>query len=497
MNSGGDGVPLWLHGRQQGRWSQTDKTQWLNRVQSSFAYKPTSNWSFNAAVELDYEPLDSEVYFHTIHMEAHYQFLSLRVGRHIFNPLLEDSNQGNGSYLFGDNYRPILRITAGIPIYTPLPLFFRRIEVRGEISHGKLDDHYQEWSHKNELLHEKYAYLRVNLGKVKPYVGVSHSAILGGYDDDGQPIPVDYWKSFVAKSSEKIGGGDALNAAGAHMGLYDFGAYFSSSSKGDFHIYYQAPFSDASGMRLLVRNIDQIFGVNWTLPKRSFLTNITLEWIHTAHQSGNGMPDFTDGQGLSFTAPQLREMDLDEFMLTNFGQTKDTPYNLKEVFRYLEDAYNHGNPFGGRDGYMSNGSYPSGWTYYGDIMGSPLNLIQHQLRHKNPKLGTDTGNLIVNDRYKAIHLGASGRMNSFLEWNLKATFSRNYGSYYQQYPGRYTWDKTEDYFFEEGLRQTYFMIGAKWNSKRLSFLHISTDLGLDVGEIFNSYGAKVGLNYTF
>ena len=501
MNSGGDGAPMWLHGRQQGRWDQMGKTQWINIVQSSFTYRPTSDWNLHASVELDYQSFHSEVYFHTAQISAQYKFLSLRMGRHLFDPLLEKTNLGSGSYLFGDNYRPLLRVTAGIPNYTPLPSFLNRIEVKGEISHAKLDDHWGEWSHNNELLHEKYAYLRVNLGKVKPYVGISHSAIMGGYYSDGSSIPIDFWKSFMAKGSEKIGGGDATNAAGAHMGLYDVGAYLSTPTNGDFHLYYQAPFSDSSGMWFLIRNIDQLFGVNWTLPKASFLNNITLEWISTSYQSGNGMPDarvsIDGGKPELVVSFMLDDPDYRKDLMTRLGVDNPGSYSKNEVSDYLQNHFNNGHRFGGRDGYMSNGVYPSGWTYYGDIMGSSLNLTQHQLRHKNPELGAYIRNLIVNDRYKAIHLGVSGRIAPFLEWNFKATFSKNYGSYFQEYPGRYTWEKTKDYFFEEGLQQTYLMIGGKWNSEKLSFLSISTELGLDIGEIFNSYGLKVGVNYAF
>lgn len=501
LNSGGDGVPLWLHGRQQGRWDQVEKTQWVNTLQSSFTYRPTSDWDLQASVEVDYQPVNNEAYFHTAQISAQYKFLSLRIGRHLFNPLIEESNLGSGSYLFGDNYRPLLRVTAGIPNYTPLPFFLKRFEVKGEISHGRLSDQWHGWSHESELLHEKYAYLRASLGRVKPYVGLSHSAIMGGYYSDGSSIPIDFWKSFMAKGSEKIGGGDATNAAGAHMGLYDVGAYLTTPNNGDFHFYYQAPFSDSSGMWFLIRNIDQVFGINWTLSKASLLNSVTLEWISTSHQSGNGMPDaliaFDEGKPELVVSFQLDDPLYRKELMTRLGVENPESYSKDEISSYLQKHFNNSNRFGGRDGYMSNGVYPSGWTYYGDIMGSPLNLTQYQLRHKNPELGTYTRNLIVNDRYKAIHLGASGRMTSFLAWSLKATFSKNYGSYFQEYPGRYTWDRTENYFFEDGLRQAYLMIGGRWNPKKITSLSINAEFGLDLGEIFNNHGAKIGVNYAF
>jgi len=502
LNANGDGIPLWLQSLEEGRWHQKDASQRLAAFRTRYSYKPNANWLLSAAGEIDYNRSVENLRLHRAALYIEYRFLKLSIGRQTFAPIFDQPNNGTGSYLYGNNDRPITRITAGIPKYTAFPGRLNRLEIRGGISHGKLDDQFESWSHRNVLLHEKYFYLRFNAGRIKPYAGLNHSALLGGYRDDGTKIPIDYWKSFFAKSSDKIGGGDATNAAGAHMGLYDFGFYIHNRA-GFFQIYYQAPFADNSGMNLFVRNKDQIAGISWNPTKNRFLTNLTVEWINTTHQSGNGMPDaivtLSDNSTQTIIAYQLNDPTFRENLMTSLGVENPETYTKEMVSQYLEDNFNYGNKFGGRDGYMSNGTYPAGWTNEGYIMGSPLNLTQYQLSHINN--ATAEGNsgdmLIINDRYKAIHTGASGILNTRISWRMKITISRNYGSYYQEYPGRYTWQKTPNYFFENGINQLYTQIGFLWQPKNIKYLTLSADAGYDYGEILKSYGVRIGLHLNY
>lgn len=505
MAASGDLAPLWLYARQQGRWGAGSDAQFLGRgfVDAHYGLGQRFNMSLN--VEGNYNREVADLYFHSYALEVRWQALGLRVGRHLFNPVFEKGYKGHGSYLFGDNARPVDRITAGIPHYTKLPAPFNRIEIKGEVSHGWLNDAHNGATkfHKEVLLHEKYAYLRWDGGKWKPYAGLNHSAFMGGYATNGQKVPMDYWRSILAKSSAKIGGGDATNAGGAHMGLFDFGVYLESEA-GLFRFYYQAPFSDGSGMKLFTRNLDQILGVTWQPVDRRFLHHLSLEWINTAHQSGNGMPDarvtFNDGGtplSMSIIAFQLDDPAFREALMTRLGVDAPGSYTKDAVSNYLENNFNSGNPFGGRDGYMSNGVYPAGWTHYGMVMGSPLALTSAQLTHLEAPLGTYNGNLIVNDRYKAVHLGAEGRLTESWTWDLMLTITRNYGSYFQQYPGRYTWDETPGYFFKGGKNQFYARWGFGWKLPIAQPLELKGAVAIDVGELSDTYGLQMGLLWLF
>lgn len=488
-------MPLWFYANNQGRWNYTEGKQWLNTLSSNFTFQPNSHFRTKLSAEIDYLPLSNNIYIHNYSATVNLHFLQLTAGQHLFAPIFENEYLGTGSYLFGKNHRPLPRVTAGIPTFSPLPSLFKLIEIKGEVSYAKLNDKWHGWEHKDEYLHEKYAYIRVNVGAVKPYGGLSHSAIMGGYKADGSKIPVDIINTFFAKGSDKIGGGDAANAAGAHMGLYDFGAYITNSHS-NVHIYYQKPFADGSGMKIVSRNRDQIIGINWHLKNKNRLQLITLEWINTSHQSGKGMPDFIDDDRKSYTYNDIRKIGFDKFMAM-YGQYKDTPYTEKEIDEFLENNFNHGHKYGGRDGYMSNYLYPTGWAYYGNIMGSPLNLTNQQTAHKNPALGTYTKNLIVNDRFKAIHIGAKGILSSQWGWMLKTTLTKNYGTYFQEYPGRYTWQRTEDYFFKNGLYQSYNYANISFSPNKLPNMQLDTEIGYDYGEINKNGGIKIIISYTF
>lgn len=497
--TGGDQAPFWFMANQEGRWNPIDKNQLITYGAVTFNSFVGEAWRFKAQVELDYNSGNDLVYLHTGYLRADWKFLSLSLGRHRFSPIFNSNYSGSGAYLFGDNFRPVERVTIGIPNYTKLPFVKGRFEVKGEVSHGWLDDGEDFYNHKSVLLHEKYAYLRYNGGRWKPYAGLNHSVLMGGYRSNGEKIPIDYWPSVFGRKSEKIGSGDATNAGGGHMGLYDFGIYIETN-KARMQVYYQLPFTDTSGMLFWKRNRDQIAGVNIEFKDKHWLSNLTVEWLNTTYQSGNGTPDpyavFTDGTWKLLPNSVIRASDLDQLM-ANMGQSREEPYTYEEVIDYLRTTFNNGQEFGGRDGYMINGAYPANWTHFGMVMGNPLNMTRSQVALKNPVLGSNTGNYVVNDRFQALHVGAKGQLKENLQWFMKLTCSVNYGSYFNQYPGRYTWNETADYYYKGGLNQVYSLIGVDWSPQKLSQLSFNTSLSADWGEIYQSIGIKLGSRWCF
>ncbi len=82
-------------------------------------------------------------------------------------------------------------------------------------------------------------------------------------------------------------------------------------------------------------------------------------------------------------------------------------------------------------------------------------------------------------------------------WDAKFSFSRNYGSYYHLYPGRYTWDETKDYFFKEGKNQLYSRIGLSWLALAEQKLEVNAVFGMDIGELSQSVGMQIGVSKHF
>ncbi len=216
--SDGDQAPMWMVSNQNGRWENVEPNQLLTFAKVYMGKELGANFTIKSEAEIDYSSGLESVFLHTGNLKAFWKGLSFQFGRHTFSPIFEPDYAGVGAYLFGNNYRPMTRITFGLPQFKKLPVLKGRLEIRGEISHGHLDDGNGFYNHNHTLLHEKYAYIRWDGNKWLPYAGLNHSVFMGGYNPYGDKIPIDYWRFIFANSSEKIGGG-------AHMGLlcYDHG----------------------------------------------------------------------------------------------------------------------------------------------------------------------------------------------------------------------------------------------------------------------------------
>ncbi len=481
---------LWQIANQEGRYNSVDPTQTFTSGGLELTLKPSEMLFIKSNIELDYNSSNSEVWLHKGSIDANYNGWQLSAGLSLFDHILNSENQGVGSYLYGHNYRPIPRISFITVGYKKLPFTKGRIEFKGGITQGMIIKYQFNSSITDYWLHEKYGYVRYNGGKIKPYAGINHSALIGG-ELNGSKIPIDFWASFFAKGSAKIGGGEETNAAGAHMGLFDFG-FELKTLQGGIHIYYQIPFADKSGMNIPRDNSDHILGVDWKPSNLKWLKTLTVEWIQTTYQSGNGMPDPILNGELIFPH---QIADYDQFMLDKFGVSQPTPFTYKQVLQYLKDNINQGHEFGGRDDYMNNGMYYLGWSYNNQIMGMPLNLTNNQLSIIYPDMTFLGGLFIANNRFNAIHIGGTGIITPNLDWTLKLTYSKNFGSYSNQYPGRYTWTETENYYFKGGKTQYYAIAGINWLLKPPIPIQLSLNIAKDWGDIYHTTTLSTGITY--
>jgi hypothetical protein len=256
---------------------------------------------------------------------------------------------------------------------------------------------------------------------------------------------------------------------------------------------------DEDGFSFFKNNRDQIIGLNLTISNFKHIKNLTVEWINTKYQSGAGLPDpRLNGKG--YLRNDILNGDF-EFFKSELEKELGYEVNIstnEELLELMKQKLNGGFEYGGRDGYMSNGTYPGGWAFNGLIMGSPLNLTRNQLPNSAYNLGAYQCNYIANDRFRAFHIGAKGEITDNLIWKTMLTYSVNFGSYYDEYPpDRYTWEKTENYYFDGGLNQIYTMIGIEWSPKKNEKIIIKSDFALDTGEIFNNFGAKFGVSWSF
>lgn len=494
--------PLWLHANQWGLFNSTGKSDVLIYGKADYTIFQKKYFSLEAGVGGVVNTNVNESFLHEAYLKGKVSIFDFSVGKVAKSLIAYDDNLTSGMYLMSSNARPIPRIDLGIFDYLPLGFTKNWVEVKGAISQGVLNQ--KDLSHANSagniLLHEKFAYMRLGNMVLQPYAGLVHSALYGGTRPDGTKIPVDYWATVFAKGSAELGGGELTNAAGAHMGLWDFGFYYTSSL-GKAQLYFQKPFADGSGLRLYNGlNKDYILGCLLYPKNVKWLSGISLEYSKTDFQSGYGIPDplypvdYKDHpQGTVIWMHDI-EADYDGFMQSTFGETS-TGWTEETVVRYLEDHLNEGHPYGGRDDYMNNGSYYSGWTYHNRSIGTPLYQTAETASLYAPQWHPNNYSIFVNNRIQSFNLGAEGMLYGSFTYRLKTTFTQNAGSYEEEFFDRYRWSRAVNYYFQTVKYQAYLLGELSWVPQKYSQIKLVGSVAFDFGDMYQSCGGRLSIVY--
>lgn len=209
--------------------------------------------------------------------------------------------------------------------------------------------------------------------------------------------------------------------------------------------------------------------------------------------SGMGFQNFPDGINtlcLSFNNKELLISDvLLEYHYTMF---QSGPINGYIVNSAGERVFKEGLSHTGQDQYFWNGQYKSCWTHYGRIIGNPMILPSgvHSQQWTTAKMNIGT----ENDRYKAIHLGLSGRFFHHHPYKVMITYSKNYGSYNKSYVGDNPAGKEWGTVKESSLNQLSCEFSGSVNYPSLARgLSLVYGLFCDKGELYrDSFGFSIG-----
>ena len=106
----------------------------------------------------------------------------------------------------------------------------------------------------------------------------------------------------------------------------------------------------------------------------------------------------------------------------NLSLRKDSD-TLNSILRAIDEAKDGKIVLGGVDNYFNNGTYSSGWTNYGRVIGLPLILASAPNAD-----GVVMG--IVNNRVRAYHFGVKGNVFDGVPYIFKSTYSSNWGRYH-------------------------------------------------------------------
>ncbi len=253
------------------------------------------------------------------------------------------------------------RAIPGIALRTIAPIRISSIvSVDGAFGHYLLnDDRHVD----NARLHYKQLTFHIKTSRSSVFsAGLHHYVQWGGVSSTIGPQP-DSFKDYLRVIFGKTGTvsantSDQLNALGNHLGSYQFDYKYTFRNKEQLHVYHQTLFEDNSG-RELNNFPDGVWGAFWSAPNNTYIKGLLYEYQHTLSQSGDS-------------------------------------------------------PTRGNDNYFNNGTYRSGWTYFGNTIGTPFMTPNRD------------GTGIMNNTFRAHHIGLAGSIAK-LEYRFRGSYVENMG----------------------------------------------------------------------
>lgn len=311
---------------------------------------------------------------------------------------LVDSTLSSGSYSWSGNALPLPKIQIGLSQFTSIPFTNGIIAVRGFYAHG--------WFERTNFINRAYLHhkaLYARLGKarwpIKLYAGFNHQVEWGGTTrelSDGLikegKLPSNFQAYSYLVTGSSLGYNhnvdttyysrfDRENRIGNHLGSIDIGVEFSTS-KVSILLYRQSVYEDGS---LFYRtNLeDGLNGIRFRNLKPASsgfrITGAVVELLYTKSQGG----------GVFEAADKLR----------------------------------------GRDNYFNHSQYRTGWSYFGQGIGTPFISPLTTTRPELSQYG-----FFSNNRVRAFHTGLQGGFAQNCTFQLKLSYSENFGTYDVPFP---------------------------------------------------------------
>jgi hypothetical protein len=376
LTSTGKFAPFWLQSNQYGKISSSPSSaNFLIGINKEFGnQKRVFDYGFRANALVQTDKTKSTLYFHELYAKVRLLVFDLIAGTREEQFGNQDSTLSSGGFLFSQNARPIPKITIGIEHFTPVPFTKGYLEIKAALSNGWFDNNTYI---QNELLHHKYAYIKVG-GKLPVHFqyGLDHTVLWGGNIKGQGQQPTgfsDFLAIFFARGGGKsASAGEQINALGDHR--------ISQSMKLDADLSnfkisgYWQNFSEDGPVRFMTNSMnipDGLWGISLRNATFPFIKGIAYEYLNTTDQSG--------------------------------------PYLEKDGIIY-----------GGNDSYFTNYIYNTGWNNYSRTIGTPF--ITSPIYNKNGVQYT------LNNRVLVHHFGIEGDVSGY-KYKALTSFSKNYGTY--------------------------------------------------------------------
>lgn len=419
-------------------------------------YRSQKGWHFDAGVNLvgslesknPINPARVTGIVDRLFVSGGWKMMHLDVGMKPLERELSDLSISGGNVLWSQNARNIPGINARLDW-----VYFERghwFGFKGNLAHYEMIDN--RWV-KGTKLHNKSLMLKLAAGrKVDLIFGVDHWAQWGGASEIDGPQPStfdDFLRIlFVQAGGEDATVSDQVNILGNHLGREVFRVDWRARPF-TMTVQYDMPFEDNGGIKRLQNFPDGVWSLRFDLNnKDAFVTEVVAEFINTTWQAGD---------------------------------KHDRPATPEEMEKQDPDDYYYGKiVIGGMDNYFYNGSYKSGWTNYGRVIGLPL-ILPYAPNADGVIVG------IANNRVRAYNIGLRGNLLEGVPYTFRSTFSSNWGLYNQ----------AETSFYYTKPWQLSLALELEFG-RNITSLPLTFGVGLygDIGKLYqNSAGLTLRIAY--
>lgn len=395
------------------------------------------------------------------YLKARLGILQVKIGRSKdITGLVSDSTLSLGAFSVSGNALGIPKIELSIPEYYSLPILSKAIAIKGNFAHGWVGtlplgvNKYIPAENKEAFtfFHQKSLYVRIAKPewRLRLYAGANHQAFWSDTKDVYGPAKstLSRFETFwYIAAGKRYGQGLGLEISklGNHLGSVDLAVEYEFE---DIRILLaRQSFYDVGALSKLANIRDGLNGLTITNKRKSGTsfqwTKLHLEYFYSVNQAGELWSKYTRS---------------------------------------------------GDENYYNNYLYPTGWSYRGAGLGSPIITTRSDARKGQVSRESE---FFISNRVSAYHFAFAGSLSK-LEILARIVYSNNYGTYGSSSIGS-SLGKTRfvsppPYFEKVGQFSGYFEVSKRFRNNLKATLAVASDNG---GMLNNSFASYLQLSKAF
>ena len=386
-------MPFWLTSNTRAQVPNSNVFQLHTGVFSDFSTEEDKfDISYKAAFT-GYTAATNELFVDELYLGLRYNQIQLHLGVKHGDLLWNGISSSNGNIAMSNNARSFPGYNFELADFLYIPFLNNKLAVKASYGDFLMNDNRVV---DNTRLHAKSIVFKTVLSnRLDMITGLYHYAQWAGTSPEYGKQPSGF-KNYLRIVFGSVGGVDAEqrdqnNALGNHLGTYLL-QFDYKGDKQNWSFYWSHLFEDGSG-RELDNFPDALYGLNvdFKAPE-SFVSHLLTEFTYTANMSG--------------------------------GSTLDRR---------------------ARDDYFNNGLYESGWTYFGNTIGSPY--FTTEAIDEN---GVAKGIIQGDNRFMAFNLGIKGAVKA-VKYKAMLSHVTYFGWFANEYePNRQQFSGLLELTFPEG-----------------------------------------------